>query len=61
MNINPPQKVRFVIYVVFGIAALVATYLVKKSIIGVDEVTLFTGISAFVFGLAGINTIPTKE
>jgi hypothetical protein len=55
MTFNLPPKVRFGIYVVFGVGSLVVTYLVNKGRIGVDEVQLFTGLSAFAYGLAAIN------
>lgn len=60
MNVNLPAKVRLALYIFFGIGSLVVTYLSVKTIIGVDEVSLWTGISAFVFALAGIN-VNTKE
>lgn len=55
MQVNLPPKVRLGIYVVFGIGAIIVTYLLNKGQIGTDEVQLFTGISTFVYALAAIN------
>jgi len=59
MTINLPAKLRLAIYIAFGIGNLVSVYLINKAYIGVDEVTLYNSIGAFVFGLAGLNT-PAK-
>jgi len=60
MKLNPSNKVRLAIYIVFGIGSLVVSYLLKRGDISNDEVVLFTAISSFVFGLAGINVSEKK-
>lgn len=55
MKLNPSNKVRLAIYIVFGIGNLVSVYLLKKNHISVDEVALYNAIGAFIYGLAGIN------
>jgi hypothetical protein len=56
MQFNPSPTVRLALYVLFSIGGLVVAYLVKKDSISTDEVALYTAVTSFVFGLAGINT-----
>lgn len=60
MKLNPSNKVRLAIYIVFGIGNLVCAYLLKKNHIGVDEVALYNALGAFIYGLAGINVSEKK-
>lgn len=52
-ELNP--KIRFAIYVIFGLGQFVAAYLATKNHIGEAELKLFSQISGFGFGLAAIN------
>jgi len=60
MNINLPTKVRFVIYIITGVGSIVAIYLSNASVIGVNELELWTGLSVFANGLAALNTKEIK-
>jgi hypothetical protein len=55
MQLNPPAKVRAVIYVVMALSAPVVVYLRSQNIIGDKEVTLYTGLVTVVSGLAAFN------
>lgn len=55
MNINPPAKVRAVIYVVMALSAPVVVYLRAKGYISDLEVSLYAGLVTVVNGLAAFN------
>lgn len=55
MTINLPSKVRFGIYIFTGVGSLVIAYLSSVQAIGTPELELWTGLSAFVNGLAALN------
>lgn len=54
-------KARFAIYIITGVGSLVVAYLSVKEIIGSAEVGLWTGLSAFVNGLAALNVKPEDK
>ena len=58
MTINLPSKVRAFLYIFTSIGSLVMTYLAVTGIVGSNEVALWTGFSAFIAALAGLNVTP---
>ena len=56
MQINLPQKVRYVLYVLTSLAGILVTYLSATHQISADAVTAFSAVVTFVAGLAGYNT-----
>lgn len=56
MEVKIAPKIRLAIYIIFGVAATIVTYLLDTEHIGLHEVKLFTGLSAFAYGLAAIKT-----
>lgn len=54
--LNPSPRTRDIIYIVFTVGSLIATYLGAKQIVGPDEIALWTGLSSFAFAMAKINT-----
>lgn len=55
MTVIDNPKVRLAIYIVSGVGDLIMAYAVSKGFVGVDEVALYSGLSALVKGLAAIN------
>ena len=55
MKLNPPAKVRVVLYIVMALSAPVVVYLRSKGYIGDLEVTLYAGLVTVVNGLAAFN------
>ena len=55
MTVHLPSKVRFGIYIFTGVGSLVIAYLSTVGVIGSAELELWTGLSAFVNGLAALN------
>lgn len=56
MKVNLAPAIRLTIYVATGIGSLVVAYLATTGQIGEAEVALWSGLSAFVSGLAAFNT-----
>lgn len=55
MNLNLPEQVRGILYVICGLGSVVVTYLAATKIIGVEEVAAWTGFCAFIAALARFN------
>lgn len=55
-----PPQMRLLLYVVYGIGSVVATYLGAKSYIGAEELALWTGIGA-VFSLTAGSNVELDE
>lgn len=49
-------KIRFAIYVFFGVGSILVTYLSSIAVIGRPEVEAWVALTAFGNGLAAINT-----
>lgn len=60
MKVNLPTKVRFGIYVLTGLGDIVVAYLVATGFLGANETAAWVSLSAFVKGLAALNT-PVQE
>lgn len=56
MQLNLPPKVRFAIYVATGIGDILVAYLLTVNVLGTAEAALWVSLSAFVKGLAALNT-----
>lgn len=52
---NLPPKVRFAIYVITGLAAILVTYLSAVGTVGKEATIAFNATVVFVAGLAGYN------
>ena len=61
MKLNPPRRVRVVLYVANLIGTPLVAYALAKGWIGTLEVTLWSAEAAVTFGLAGINATPPTE
>lgn len=61
LDINIPSQVRGWLYVICGLGSLAVTYLAATHAIGVNEVALWTGFTAFVGGLARFNLTPNDD
>lgn len=57
MNLNPPIKVRTLLYVVTGLGSPIVAYLSAKGIIGNLEVALWSAEVTVVSVMASLNTI----
>lgn len=55
-----PAKYRLIAYYGFGFGSLVVIYLSAKGIVGVDEITLWTGVGAL-FSLTASSNITPDE
>lgn len=55
MNINIPENVRGYLYIICSVGSLISIYLGAKQIIGVDEMALWNGFTAFIALLARFN------
>ena len=55
MNINIPENVRGILYVITGIGSIVVTYLAATGMIGINETAAWTAFTAFIAGLARFN------
>lgn len=55
MNLNPPSKVRAVLYVLTSVGTPLVAYLSAKHVLGDLEVTLWSAEVAVVSGLAALN------
>ena len=53
--LNPSPQVRFIVYVVTGLAGILVSYLSATGKISSDAVTAYGAAVAFVSGLAGYN------
>lgn len=53
--LNPSPQVRFVVYLVTGLASVLISYLSATAKISPDAVTAFSAAVALVAGLAGYN------
>lgn len=60
MDFHIPTNVRGYLYVFCGVGSVVVTYLAASETIGVNEVALWTGFTAFVSGLARFNLTPKE-
>lgn len=56
MKVNLPTKVRFGIYVFLGLGSILMSYLSAVGLVHAAEMTAWTMFSAFVGGLAAVNT-----
>lgn len=56
MNLNPPRRVRLVLYVVTALGTPLAAYLKFKGLIGDAELALWAAEVTVVNGLAALNT-----
>lgn len=56
MNLNPPRKVRVLIYLASLVLSPVMTYLLAKGVIGDLEMALWSAEVSVAFGLAALNT-----
>ena len=56
MTVNLPVKVRYTLYIVLGVGSIVMAYLSTVHAIGQAELTAWSALSAFVGGLAALNT-----
>jgi len=61
MQYNLPTKLRFAIYLFFGVGSILVTYLSTVGVIGTAEVTAWVALSTFGSGLAALNTNVSKE
>jgi hypothetical protein len=59
MTLNPPSRVRAVLYILTGLGTPLVAYLAAKGIVGDLEVTLWSAEVAVVSGMAALN-ISTK-
>lgn len=55
MNLNPPESVRKLLYVITGVGGPVVAYLLAKDLIGTVEVTLWSAEVAVVSAMAAFN------
>lgn len=55
MRLNPPKKVRQLIYVVTAVGTPVVAYLLVKGVIGEAEVVFWGALSTVVNGMAALN------
>lgn len=51
-----PPKVRVVLYLIYAIGSVVATYLIAKEVIGLEEAALWAGIGTVLGLTAASNT-----
>lgn len=56
MNLNLPDNVRKVLYVVLTLLAPILAYLQVKGVVGTAEITAYAAISAAITGMAALNT-----
>jgi hypothetical protein len=61
MTINPPRRVRALIYVANVLGAPLIAYAFAKGWVGELEVTLFSAEVSAAFLLAGLNTAPEPD
>lgn len=61
MQLNPPYKVRAVLYVITAIGTPIVAYLLSKGIIGNLEMTLWSAEVTVVAALAAFNTSPSTD
>jgi len=61
MNINIPEQARGILYVICGLGSVLVTYLAATATIGVEEVSLWTGFTAFISLLARFNLSPSAN
>lgn len=52
---NPSPQVRFVVYVLTGLASIIVAYLSAVHKIGPEAVSAYGAVAALVSGLAGYN------
>lgn len=55
MTLNPPPKVRALMYVFVTLGSPVMGYLLVKGFVGEAEMSLWTGVSTVVAGMAALN------
>ncbi len=61
MQLNPPYKVRAVLYVITAIGTPIVAYLLSKGIIGNLEMTLWSAEVTVVAALAAFNISPSTD
>lgn len=68
MTFNLPEKWRGILYVICTFGSLIALYLGARGLVGVEELSLWSGFTAAVAGIAGFNlgnsprdTTPTDD
>lgn len=61
MNLNPPAKVRVVLYVLAAVGTPTIAYLFSQNTISSFWFGLWTVVSTAVFALAGINVTPEAK
>lgn len=58
MSVKIPRNVRLALYIITSVGSLLVTYFAAKGDLGPDEIALWTGFTALIAAMAGINITP---
>lgn len=61
MNINIPERLRGILYILTALGSLFMIYLSDKDVLGTPEIALWSGITTFISLLARFNLGDAKD